>query len=312
MARIKNFNPPADIAALLGNSLNFSRGSQYASASAYPSNHQLRTSPPKMPWSHPYNLGQVADWLIQYGPARWRDGSRPAIRTEILNDLASRAFAAEFWTAPTPVTDRIEVAYPTVDRDAHPPPDPADPLDTANTDCDYEYRSTYWPFAQASEGGWPPLPGWRGAVDAERYFVDTWHAQRSLTYKLPPLAIDNQRAFILLYLQGAIRANAEESGVRLWFTPLTVINFFGSQSSADGYRYSIAEDWTHLYDAHLALPPANLDWYHAVPIDRVFKLNAGSAWGWSTYNRWLNLKLSTHAPCGVYRASNAGRSAGST
>ena len=83
-------------------------------------------------------------------------------------------------------------------------------------------------------------------------------------------------------------------------------------AAADSYRDSIAEDWTHLYDAHLALPPANLDWYHAVPIDRVFKLNAGSAWGWTSYNRWLNLKLSTHAPCGVYRASNAGRSAGST
>ncbi len=305
MARIKNFNPPADIAALLGNSLNFSRGSQYASASAYPSNHQLRTRPPKMPWSHPYNLGQVADWLIEHGPASWRNGSRPAIRTEILNDLASRTFAAEFWTAPAPVTDRIEVAYPTVDRDAHPPPDPADPLDTANTDCDYQYRSAYWPFAQASEGGWPPLPGWRGAVDADRYFADTWHAQRSLTYRLPPLAIDNKRAFILLHLQGAIRAHAEESGVRLWFTPLAIINFFGSQSSADGYRDSIAEDWTHLYDANLALPPANLDWYHAVPIDRVFKLNAGTSWGWTSYNRWLNLKLSTHAPCGVYRAQNA-------
>ena len=304
MTRITRFNPPADIAALLGDSLNVSRGSYLASASAYPSNHKLRVIPPRMPWSHPYNLGHVADWLIEHGPARWRDGSRPTIRTEILNDLASRTFAAEFWTAPAPVTDRIEVAYPTVDRNAHPPPDPADPLDTANTDCDYEYRSAYWPFAQASAGGWPPLPGWRGALDADRYFVDTWHAQRSLTYKLPPLTISNKRAFILLHLQGAIRANAEESGVKLWFTPLAIINFFGSQANADNYRYSIAEDWTHLYDAHLTLPPANLDWYHEVPFDLVFKLGAGSAWGWTTYNRWLNLKLSTHAPCGVYRAKN--------
>ena len=240
MTRITHFNPPPAIAALLGNSLNVNSGNQFAAASAYPSNHQLRTSPPKMPWSHPYNLGHVADWLIQYGPASWRDGSRPAIRTEILNDLATRTFAAEFWTAPTPVTDRIEVAYPTLDRNRFPPPDPADPLDTANTDCDYEYRATYWPFAQASDGGWPPLPGWRGAIDADRYFIDTWHAQRSLTYKLPPLTVSNKRAFILLHLQGTIRAYAEESGVKLWFTPLAIINFFGSQSSADGYRNSIA------------------------------------------------------------------------
>ncbi len=94
-------------------------------------------------------------------------------------------------------------------------------------------------------------------------------------------------------------------GVRLWFTPLAVLNFFGSQSSADSFRDSIAEKWTHLYDANLALPPANIDWYHAVPIDLVFKLNAATAWGWTTYNRWLNLKLSTHAPCGKYRAKNA-------
>ncbi|NCA90217.1 MAG: hypothetical protein EOM92_15290 [Gammaproteobacteria bacterium] len=45
MARITHFNPPADIAVLLGDSLNVNRGSRYAAASAYPSNHQLRTSP---------------------------------------------------------------------------------------------------------------------------------------------------------------------------------------------------------------------------------------------------------------------------
>ena len=305
MARITNFNPPADIAALLGDSLNVNPGSTFARASAYPSNHKLRVSPPKMPWSHPFNLGHVADWLIEHGPARWRDGSRPTIRTEILNDLANRTFAAEFWTAPTPVTDRIEVAYPTVDRTAYPAPDPADPLDTANTLCEYQYRSIYWPFTQATEGGWPPLPGWQGAIDADRYFVDTWHAQRSLTYRLPPLAIDNQRAFILLHLQGAIRANAEESGIRLWFTPLVIANFFRSQSQADGYPESIAEKWTHLYDANLALPPTNIDWYHAVPIDLVFKLNTTGLDGWTALNYWLNLKLSTHAPCGKYRTKNA-------
>ena len=304
MARIKNFNPPPNIAALLGDSLNVNKATQYASASAYPSSHKLRAGPPKMVWSHPFNLGHVADWMIQYGPASWRNGSRPTIRTEILNDLARRTFAAEFWTAPAAVTDRIEVSYPTVDRDYYPPPDPADPLDTANTECEYGTRSAYWPFAQATDGGWPPLPGWRGAIDADRYFIDTWHAQRSLTYRLPPLALNNERSFILVHLQGAIRAYAEESGVRVWFAPSIVPLFTRRQSWADGNTTCIGDAWTHLYDAHLPLPPVNLDWYHAAPIDLVFKLNAGGIEGWSSLDYWLNLKLSTHAPCGVYRAKN--------
>ena len=79
-----------------------------------------------MPWSRPYNLGQVTDWLIANGQTRWHAGSRPAIRTEILNDQANHTFATEFWIAPAPVTDRVEVTYPTVDRADHPPPDPAD------------------------------------------------------------------------------------------------------------------------------------------------------------------------------------------
>ena len=68
MARITHFNPPAAIATLLRDSLNINRGSRYAAASAYPSNHRLRASPPKMPWSHPDDLGHVADWLIAHGP----------------------------------------------------------------------------------------------------------------------------------------------------------------------------------------------------------------------------------------------------
>ena len=305
MTRITNFNPPPAIAALLQGSLNINRASRVASASAYPTRRPPQPPQAKMSWPRPNNLGQVADWLIAYGPASWRDGSRPAIRTEILNDLARRSFATEYWTAPTPATDRIEVSYPSVDRSAYPPPDPQDPQDTANTDCDYEYRSIYWPFSQASAGGWPPLPDWAGVLDADRYFVDTWHAQRALTYLFPPQSISNQRAFVFIHLQGTISATAATSGVKLWFTPLAVANFFSSQSTADNFHNSIAAEWTHLYDAHLPLPPTNLGWSHTVPIDLVFKLGATGWGGWTTAYRWLNLKLSTRAPCGVYRASNA-------
>ncbi|NCA89874.1 MAG: hypothetical protein EOM92_13460 [Gammaproteobacteria bacterium] len=305
MARITHFNPPADVAALLGDTLSVNKASKFASASAYPTNHKLKPVQPKMRWSNPYNMGHVADWLIQFGPASWRDGSRPSLRTEILNGIARRSFAAEFWTAPAPVTDRIEVAYPTVDRTAHPPPDPADPLDTANTDCDYSLRSAYWPFSQASAGGWPPLPGWAGAIDANRYFVDTWHAQRSLTYPFPKHSVGDERGFVLIHLQGSISANAEESGLKLWFTPSAAVHFFSYQSSADGFSESIAENWAFLYDGNLAIPPTNLGWSHTQPVDLVFQLGANLSNGWSKTTGWLNLKLSTRAPCGIYRASNA-------
>lgn len=302
MTRITGFNPPPAIATLLQGSLHINRASRCASAAAYPTRRPLKPHPARMRWSHPLNMGQVADWLITHGPARWRAGSRPVLRVQILHDLARRTFAAEFWTAATPATDRIEVAYPSVDRGASPPPDPTDPTASANSDCGYAYRSAYWPFAQASAGGWPPLPGWAGALDADRYFVDAWHAHRALTYPFPPLTVPNQRAFVLLHLRGSIRASAEESGVRLWFAPLPVASFHATPSAAANAGSAIGGNWTHLLDPNLALPPPRPGWSHTVPVDLVFKLAAG---GWSETCRWLNLKLSSRAPCGKYRAANA-------
>ena len=82
MARITRFNPPPAIAALLGDTLNVNKASKFASASAYPSSRKLKPAQPQMRWSNPLNMGHVADWLIQFGPASWRDGSRPGIRTD--------------------------------------------------------------------------------------------------------------------------------------------------------------------------------------------------------------------------------------
>ena len=70
-------------------------------------------NPKRQTYGHSLNMGHVADWLIEFGPASWRDDSRPAVRTAILKDLARRTFAAEFWTAPTPATDRLERATTT-------------------------------------------------------------------------------------------------------------------------------------------------------------------------------------------------------
>jgi hypothetical protein len=120
MTRITGFNPPPAFATLLQGSLHTHRASRYAAAAAYPTRRPAKPTPPRMQLSHPLHLGHVADWLIAYGPASWRNGSRPALRAAILNDLARRTFAAEFWTSPAPATDRIEVACPSVDRGAYP------------------------------------------------------------------------------------------------------------------------------------------------------------------------------------------------
>lgn len=111
--------------------------------------------------------------------------------------------------------------------------------------------------------------------------------------------------FGLIHLQGSISATAEESGLKLWFTPVAEVNFFSYQSTADGYRESIAENWAFLYDGNLSIPPTNLGWSHTQPVDLVFQLGANLANGWSKTTAWMNLKLGTRAPCGVYRAGNA-------
>ena len=117
--------------------------------------------------------------------------------------------------------------------------------------------------------------------------------------------MSDERGFVLIHLQGSIRATAEESGLKLWFTPLAMIHFFSYQSSADNFNESIAENWAFLYDGNLAIPPTNLGWSHTQPVDLVFQLGANRSTGWSTTTAWMNLKLGTRAPCGVYRASNA-------
>ena len=55
------------------------------------------------------------------GTASWRDGSRPAIRAEIPNHITRGTFAAEFWTSPTPTSDRIVLHDPGLTL---PPPGP--------------------------------------------------------------------------------------------------------------------------------------------------------------------------------------------
>ena len=114
-----------------------------------------------MTWSHPLNFGEAARWMIENGPAAWRDGRTPGIRARILASIANRTFDPDLWTRATVATDRIEVCYPEIERDLAHPPDPLIPDDTANTDCDYTSRGTYWPYSQATPNGWPPLPGWK-------------------------------------------------------------------------------------------------------------------------------------------------------
>jgi hypothetical protein len=154
----------------------------------------------------------AARWIIEHGPAAWRDGSIPALRTRILASIANRTFDPDLWTRATVDTDRIEVCYPEIERYWGEGPDPLNPDDTANTHCMYHERSTYWPYGQATAHGWPPLPGWQAAIDDDRWFIDLWQAQRSLTYPLPPLTIDDRKDFVVLHLQGTITAFAKSPG----------------------------------------------------------------------------------------------------
>ena len=75
--RVTGFNPPANVAALLGDSLKVNPASQYASASAYPSSHKLKATGKGMTWSHPLNFGEVP------GPAPRVLALQPALRQQL-------------------------------------------------------------------------------------------------------------------------------------------------------------------------------------------------------------------------------------
>lgn len=304
MTRITGFNPPANIATLLGDNIKVNPGSKYASASAYPSTHKLKTKSKSMHWAHPLNFSEAARWMIEHGPVAWRNGSTPGIRTRIMASIANRTFDADLWTQAILNTDRIEVCYPEIDRGRYAPPDPLIPDDTANTDCDYYSRSTYWPYSQATPGGWPPLPGWQGEIDANRYFIDLWQAQRSLTYTLPPLNITDERQFVLLHLQGSITATASESGVRIWFPTMIDRTWHSSQSWADSYGDSLGRKWHDLADTNLVLPPAADGWSFTLPVNTVYVMRSTGYYQWTKIVRWFNLKLGTSPPRGVFRAAN--------
>ena len=304
MTRITGFNPPANIATLLGDSLKTNPASTYASASAYPSSHKLKATGKAMKWSHPLNFGEAARWMIEHGPAAWRDGSLPDIRARIIASIANRTFEPDLWTRATVATDRIEVSYPEVERDPYAAPDPLIPDDTANSDCTYYDRNTYWPYSQATPNGWPPLPGWKGEIDANRWFVDLWQAQRSLTYPLPPLTITDERDFVLVHLQGSITATAEESGVKVWFPAMLRGTWHSSQTYADRYTTSLGSLWNGLFDTNLVLPPKADGWRFTLPVNAVYVVRTSTYYNWTKFNRWFNLKLGTHPPCGKYRAAN--------
>ena len=304
MTRITGFNPPANIATLLGDSLKTNRASTYAAASAYPSSHQLKAKDKAMKWSHPLNFGEAARWMIEHGPAAWRDGNSPGLRTRILASIANRTFDPDLWTRATAATDRIEVCYPEVERYPSEAPDPLIPDDTANSRCRYYERSTYWPYTQATPTGWPPLPGWKGEIDADRWFVDLWQAQRSLTYSLPPLTITDKKDFVLLHLQGTLTASADESGVKVWFPALLRGSWHYSQTYANSYALALGSQWNGLYDANLVLPPAADGWNFTLPVDAVYVVRNPTYYRWTKTIRWFNLKLGTHPPCGKYRAAN--------
>lgn len=304
MSRITGFNPPANIKSLLGGSLKVNRASQYASASAYPSSQKLKVKGNSMNWAHPLNFGEAARWMIEHGPAAWRDGSTPGIRTRIIASIANRTFEPELWTRATVATDRIEVSYPVVERDPYAAPDPLIPDDTANSDCTYYDRNTYWPYSQATANGWPPLPGWQGEIDANRWFVDLWQAQRSLTYPLAPLTITDERDFILLHLQGSITATAEESGVKVWFPAMLRGTWHSSQTYANSYTKSLGSLWNGLFDTNLVLPPKSDGWSFTLPVNAVYLVRTTTYYRWTRLSRWFNLKLSTHPPCGKWRAAN--------
>ena len=304
MTRITGYNPPANIKTLLGDSIKVNKASFYASASAYPSSQKLKVKGKSLPWNHPLNFNEAARWMIEHGPAAWRDGSSPDIRGRIIGSIANRTFDPDLWTRATVATDRIEVCYPEVDRTDFPPPDPLIPDDTANTDCDYYDRSTYWPYSQATPNDWPPMPGWKAEIDANRWFVDLWQAQRSLTYPLPSLTITDKKDFVLLHLRGTLTATAAESGVKVWFPALHRGTWHYNQTYADSYALALGSQWNGLFDANLVLPPATDGWSHTLPMDAVYVVRTATGYRWNKTYRWFNLKLGTHPPCGKFRAAN--------
>ena len=305
MTRITTYRPPPELKPLLRTVLTARKATHYASAAIALTPGGTRPDTVKTRPLSELDFTPVADWLLAHGPAAWRGASAGATRAAILASIATRRFDPDFWRGPAPVTDRIEVAYPTIVRPSSAPPDPNDPSDIANTQCRYTNRATYWPYAQARAGGWPPLPGWSGSTDANRWFVDDWHAQRALTFAFPATTLGTSPRPWLIHVQGTLRASAEESGLRLWFAPVAWPQFFTTQASADATADTAAELYTRLVDQGLVLPaPAN-GWSHAHPLDLVFRINPPRYYPWHGSARWLNLKLSTRAPCGKYRAANA-------
>ncbi len=304
MTRITGFNPPPNITALLGDSLRVNRATALASASAYPSSHAVRAKGKSMPWRHPFNFGEAARWMIEHGPAAWRNGSTPGIKTRILASIANRTFDPDLWTQATVANDRIEVCYPQVSRPYDQTPDPLIPDDTGNSRCIYSYRSAYWPYNQATPDGWPPLPGWEGEIDSGRWFIDLWHAQRSTTFLLAPINITDEKDFALVRLRGTITTTADESGVRVWFPAMLYGTWHSSQSWADSYDRSLGREWNVFYDYNLALPPAADGWSFILTVDTVYVVRNDTYYRWTKLNRWFNLKVGTHPPCGKYRAAN--------
>lgn len=305
MTRISNFQPPAELADTLGQ-LFYTRkatANQSASATFTDKGRVKEVAPPKP--KDPLYLKPVIDWMIANGPAAWRGANAASIRQALLLDLNGRVFHGDYWTGAARLSDNIEISYPAIVRPWENPPDPNDPLDIANSKCTYKSRSLTWAYTQASPWGWPPLPGWDASTDPERWFIDNWHAQRSSTFYVPPGAGWGEEPPWLMHIHGDISAESEESGLRLWFAPVVKATIAKTQINANAVTTATGSYWPLLYNLAVTLPTKGDGWQHTAHFDWVFRGPSIPWWGLDATYRWLNIKLSTRATCGTYRAANA-------
>ena len=305
MTRISNFKPPAELADTLGQ-LFYTRkatSTQSASATFTDKGRVKEVAPPKP--KDPLYLKPVIDWMLANGPAAWRGAQAITIQRAILQDVNNRTFHGDFWTGAPRLNDYVDVSYPAITRGTYGTPDPLDPLDIVNSKCVYGLRSATFPYAESSEWGWPPRPGWSCSTDANRYFIDDWHAQRSSTFYLPSAAAWSSPPPWLIHVSGTIKLQSEESGLRLWFAPVISANSATYQSSALNIGICTGDYWPFLYDLAITLPSKGDGWQHVANFDWLFRGPTLGNWRGATNNRWLNIKFSTRAPCGKYRAANA-------
>ena len=154
----------------------------------------------------------AASWLVD----QWNPHFGSQFYSDRLSEMKANVFDPQYWYTLTPIRDRTERGFPTIEAYERPVNDQYnDPL-RIQSNCIYEKWSVFYDTPLDDGTLTFPAPGWQGTV-IDQVWQDQWFAQRRLIYELPVIIEKDDKRPVLMGLDSQVTATATFRGNSIWF-----------------------------------------------------------------------------------------------